>query len=184
MSETDRTRWNQRYQDRIEKDYPAPRRLLVQHTPPPKPGQRALDVACGQGQNALYLAEQGYTVDAVDVSQVAVQRARREMAQRGLQVNFIVTDLDHHVFPQAVYDLICVFYFLDRRLMPALTATLRPGGLFIYETMNIGWLAHSADSNPDYLLRRGELAGFFPGWQVVLSEDARDRSRYVGRKPL
>lgn len=184
MSETDRLRWNERYQHRVQKAYPEPRPLLVQYAPPASPGQRALDVACGQGQHALYLAEQGYTVDAVDVSAVAVERAQHEMAQRGLHVNFGVIDLDHHQFSAHHYDLICVFYFLDRSLIGSLKAALRPGGMFIYETMNIGWLDSSPDSHHDYLLQLGELASFFEGWETLLFADGSNRSRYVGRKPL
>jgi 2-polyprenyl-3-methyl-5-hydroxy-6-metoxy-1,4-benzoquinol methylase len=90
-----------------------------------QPGS-ALDIACGEGADALWLAEQGWNVTAVDFSSVAIERARRAASERALQVEFKVADLDVWV-PEASFDLIVEFYLhveperrtsLHRRLQP------------------------------------------------------------------
>ncbi len=101
------------------------------HSQPPEivasmqPGS-ALDIACGEGADALWLAEQGWNVTAVDFSSVAIERARRAASERALRVEFKVADLDVWV-PEASFDLIVQFYlhveperrtFLHRRLQP------------------------------------------------------------------
>ena len=97
-------------------------------------GNRALDVACGAGRNALYLAEAHYQVDAIDVSSAALERARATADERGLSVNWVCSDLDAGDLPGRDYALIVVARFLDRRLLPRLVDALGEGGALVYET--------------------------------------------------
>jgi SAM-dependent methyltransferase len=182
MAQSDRARWDARYAEPNESCFPKrPHRLLVRYAPS---AVRALDLACGLGQDALWLAERGCRVDAIDISFVALRQARHEMRRRGLSgVTFIQADLDQFVLPRAAYDLVCVFRFLDRRLFPAIRNSVRPGGVIIYETLNTGHLERNPDAGPDRMLRRGELPGYFPGWQVIEATDDAHMSAFVGRKP-
>ncbi|HRF99048.1 MAG TPA: class I SAM-dependent methyltransferase, partial [Aggregatilineales bacterium] len=86
MSAQERAKWDAQYHQKTG-DYPAPDPLLLMYTPPliPKQKGRALDVACGVGQNGLWLAEQGYTVDMMDISRVALRRAQDEINKRQLR---------------------------------------------------------------------------------------------------
>ncbi|MBC8100405.1 MAG: methyltransferase domain-containing protein, partial [Armatimonadetes bacterium] len=84
MSADDRVRWDEIYHDLAQQRYPAPDALLFECVPPPSAHSRALDLACGVGQNGIWLATQGYTVDLMDISRVALNRARGEMAMRNL----------------------------------------------------------------------------------------------------
>ena len=161
----DRERWDKKWaQMGAEHLTPAP--LLVRYADR-LGGGRALDLACGVGRNALWLAANGYTVDAVDISPVGLALGRAEAEQRGLTVNFFKADLDDHILPVATYDLIAVFRFLNRRLLPAIGAALRPGGWLFYESLDLRYLDLQPDAPRDYLLTPGELEIAFAHLRVI-----------------
>ena len=187
MSAEDRAKWDGIYLRRALEAYPPPDALLVAYAPPPArpPLRVALDLAAGLCQNALWLAEQGYLVNAMDISRVALERGRAEMAMRNLRnINFINVDLDQVDLPREVYDLVCSFHYLNRALFPTLRASIKPGGMIIYQTYNIRRLETQPDMTREYLLELGELPTFFPGWEVRHDEDVGDLSRFVACKPL
>jgi SAM-dependent methyltransferase len=134
MSEQDRDKWNRRYRDGAYAERAHPSAFLAEWLPrlrerwPPLAGRvpRALDLACGAGRNAIWLAEQGFAVDALDVSDAALDVARERAAQRGVDVGWHRHDLDAGV-PDRFdgYDLIVVMRFLDRALFPRLPQRLR-----------------------------------------------------------
>lgn len=186
MSAEDRARWDAIYRERVLGPYPPPDALLAAYAPVPEPGAipAALDLAAGLCQNAVFLAEQGYQVDAMDISRLALERGRAEMAMRNLRsVNFIPVDLEALDLPEDTYELVCVFRFLDRRVFPALCAAIKPGGRVIYQTFNVRLLLKRPDTRQDYLLDLGELPTFFPGWETLHDDDADEMSRYVARRP-
>lgn len=183
MAESDRERWDRRYADPVDKLQRGPNPLLERWAPRGA-GLRALELACGLGQNALWLAAQGYTVDAFDISLAALRQARAEMLRRNLSgVNFVVADLDHFVLPAHSYDLVLVFRFLDRQLFPAIRERVRPGGLVIYQTFNIRQRARRPSVSAAHMLCLGELPGYFPGWETLEAGDEGYLSTFVGRKP-
>jgi tellurite methyltransferase len=150
-------------------------------------GRHVLDVACGVGQNAVWLAQRGFTVDAVDISSVALEQARQAAAQAGDTVNFVHADLDTWSPPVETYALVIGFRFLNRKLLPRLKAALRPGGWLVYQTFNLCRLTPDSDFPPEHLLQIGELARTFAGWDIIESGDgggpSRDQSWIVCRKP-
>lgn len=187
MAAEDRSKWDDIYLKRALEAYPPPAALLVAYAPRPEPLPRrvALDLAAGLCQNAIWLAEQGYLVNAMDISRVALERGRAEMAMRNLRnVNFVEVDLDEVDLPNQVYDVACIFHFLDRDLFPGLRAAINPGGMIIYQTYNVRRLNMHPDTNRDHLLEIRELPEFFPGWEVLHDDDAGDLSRFVALKPL
>lgn len=86
-----------------------PNRFVVQELAGLPPG-RALDLAAGEGRNAVWLAERGWRVTAIDFSRVAVDRGRQLTGQRGVDVGWIVADVRHHPLPKAAFDLVLVAY--------------------------------------------------------------------------
>ncbi len=185
MSAKDRLHWDKVYRQRQDSAYPDPNPLLFAYTPPLRTGAAyALDVAAGLGQNGLWLAEQGYTVDLVDVSRVGLTRAQTEAARRQLKnVNFFQLDLENADMQQDVFDVVCVFRYLNRALMPRLRAAVKPGGRVIYQTFNTRYQAIKPDMNPDYLLGLGELAGFFGDWKILRSSEPEHISELVAIRP-
>ena len=170
---TDREKWDAKYAS-----CPPPRMLvpddwLIDQVAELAPG-RVLELACGLGRNAVWLAQQGWQVDAVDVSPIglaiAVQLARRA----NTHVNWIAADLDDFTPAEAAYDLVVIFRFLDRVRVPALVdRALRAGGLLIYETFSRGQLARSDNhlKNPDFTVIEGELLQLFPRLQPLHHAD-------------
>src|SRR3954454_20287580 len=133
-----RDRWNERYEQPDRRWLPeAPAQWLVEHAPLLTGGGRALDVACGDGRNALYLAQLGYMVDAIDVSDVAIDALRRAVQQRGLAMTIAprVVDLEREPLPAGPYDVIVTLNFLQRDLFGPLQDALALGGLLLYETL-------------------------------------------------
>ena len=164
-----RERWNERYLRRgVEPFARAPSDWLVAHRDLLAGAGRALDLACGDGRNALYLAQLGYDVDAIDISDVAIDALRAAARQHGLRIVPRVVDLEREPLPAGPFDAIVVMNFLQRDLFVALEDALAPDGLLLYETLStvhVEELGHSF--NPDYLLERGELPRAFPDLEIV-----------------
>ena len=180
----ERLRWDNRYRTRKPRFDPSP--LLVRYAEL-LTGGRALDLACGTGRNALFLARRGYCVDAVDISGVALTLARCEAERRGLlkRINFVQADAAHLPLAPtgARYDCIVVFRFLLRSIVPQLRRWLRPGGLVFYSTFNVRRLESHPEINPAYLVEIGELPTMFPDFEVIVAYDEGEVSAFVGRSP-
>jgi len=161
-----RERWNRRWAERdvaaLER---APAEWLVQSSSLllTAPGRRALDVACGDGRNAGHLARLGFTVDAVDISDVAVEALRAAAAARRLAIRPRRIDLEHAPLPVAAYDTIVQISYLQRDLFGALAEALAPGGILVVETFTRSHVQElGAAMDPRYLLDAGELRHAFP----------------------
>jgi SAM-dependent methyltransferase len=197
MSTKDRVRWDEIFSKRKKDSYPGPAALLLQFTPSVEGEERprALDLAAGLGQNGLWLAEQEYNVDIIDISRVALGRARQEMAFRNLRTaNMLQVDLDEltltkedcsaaHEICENSYELICVFRYLKRSLFPLIKAAIKPKGRIIYETFNTNYLQEVPEFNPDFLLEHHELADIFADWRIIHHEDEGSISQLVAVKP-
>jgi tellurite methyltransferase len=120
---------------------------------------RALDVACGSGRHALWLAAAGFDVRAIDRDATAIDALDREARRLELPVTARVGDLEHDSVSlgREQYDVIVVVRYLHRPLFPALRRALRPSGVLIYETFTVDQAARGKPSNPAFLLRPGEL---------------------------
>lgn len=184
---SDRERWNEKHRE-VQVGGGTPREWLVEHEAliDELPKGRALDVACGRGREALWLAERGFTVDAVDVADVAVDAVRAAARERALPLQAWRVDLVETAgpFPREPYDIIVDFYFLERSLFPRMAAALAPGGLLVVETFtrdHVEVLGH--DMPARFLLDHNELLTAFPGLRVVHYREAiiagGDRGRAV-----
>lgn len=198
MAKQDRVRWDTLFKRRQAQPYPTPDALLLDYTPPAtsESSVRALDLAGGLGQNGIWLAEQGYHVDVMDISRVALQRCRAEMTHRDVRaVNLLQVDIDKltlrwqgncdavtDLCPNT-YDMIIVFRYLRRALFPIISAATKQGGRILYETYNRDYLQHVPDFNPDFLLEKGELPTHFRDWRILHHDDDGHLSQLVAVKP-
>ncbi|HVX65423.1 MAG TPA: methyltransferase domain-containing protein [Bryobacteraceae bacterium] len=156
--------WDQHYRN-PENIQTEPVPLLVRAVAGLAPGA-ALDLACGPGRNALFLARHGWSVTALDASTVAIAALRAQGAAEQITVDARVADLEHPSFlirPDA-WDLICDFFYLHRDLFPAIRQGIRPGGLFV---ATIHLFDDSRPGNPNFLLHSGELRSLFSGWTLL-----------------
>ncbi|GAB7090945.1 hypothetical protein JCM18237_12160 [Halorubrum luteum] len=131
----DRERWNEKYSSDDEFELPEHPIPELERRIDTLPEGRALDVATGTGRNAVYLAGRGYDVEAVDVSDEALERGRRRAAEAGVDVEWIRTDLtdSEYDIEANAYDLITVSFFAALELVPELKDALAPGGVLVYE---------------------------------------------------
>jgi tellurite methyltransferase len=133
------------------------------------PSGRALDLACGPGRHALFLAERGWQVTAVDASRVAIELLEKSARERGLHVDARVADLDRHEFKiePAAYDLIGVFYYLQRDLFPQIREGVRAGAVVVAAIHMVDESPEAHPMNEEYLLQPGELRAEFSGWEII-----------------
>ena len=106
----------------------------------------ALDLAAGLGRHALWLADRGWQVSAVDVSEVAIGKLSQAAGQLKVKINLVAIDAAEYEFEPARFDLIVLFYHLDRGLFPKIVSALNPGGLFICK-MAVHWGSEIASAN-------------------------------------
>lgn len=170
----DKTRWN--YKHRNVPMPMTPSAIIVKHLNHVT-DKRALDIACGIGRNTRYIAELGYTVDAVDLSDYALSQI--ECSKR---IHTIETDLTHYTIAPNHYDLIVNINYLERKLFPSISQGLKSGGVLIFETFIIAHEeGYSNPSNPDFLLEPNELLHEFRDLEVVFYEE-RDDVNMQGEK--
>jgi tellurite methyltransferase len=164
MDSSARERWNARYRERLDpgppSDWLVQNRALIG-------GTRALDLACGTGRNARFLAGLGFTVDALDISNVAIDALD---AVPGVRAR--VADLEREPLPAGAYDVVVIINYLQRDLFAAAATALVPGGILIAETVT---RAHSEELgrsfDPRFLLEPGELRDAFPRLDVLRFEE-------------
>lgn len=143
---------------------------------------RALDLACGAGRHALWLAERGLHVRAVDSDPEALRTLRAASAERGLSVDAELLDLESGAVDlgRGVYALVVVLYYLHRPLFPTLVRALAPGGVLLYETFIEGHGTRVAPSRPEHLLKQGELARLVsPPLEVLAQREGEFDGRLV-----
>ena len=163
-----RERWNERRSAGGLEPFPdAAAEWLLEHAALLGGGGRALDVACGDGRNALALARRGFEVDAVDVSDVTIAALAAAAPERAPGVHPRVADLEHDPLAEDADDVVVNFNYLQRDLFGALERALRPGGLLLFETFGPAHLEELGRSvNPAYVLAPNELLHAFPGLRV------------------
>jgi rhodanese-related sulfurtransferase len=152
----------------------------LEHIRPPDadaPPGRALDVACGAGREAVYLALSGYEVEAVDVLPDALERAADLARRSGVRLTVTRQNLRRDTeLPAQRYGLVTVFRFVHRLLLPAVGQSVAPGGYLVYEAFN--WWDAAAGRKPlkpGHTLRDGELAAAFAGFEVLIARDGVER---------
>lgn len=158
-----------------------PSRWLVDHLHLLRPGGLVLDVACGRGRHALFLARQGFRVHAIDRNAEAIRALTETARAEGLDITTEVVDLETSPSPDlgdARYDAVVVFNYLHRPLFTTLRAAVAPAGLLIYETFTLAQRERGRPTNPAFLLQPGELPRLVAPLVVVdaMEGDVDDRA--------
>jgi hypothetical protein len=153
------------------------------------PSGPVADIAAGAGRDAVWLALQGFDVEAWDYDAKALASGQALAARHGVRLRGIPCDLVHGAaaLPESRFALVTCFRFLHRALLPRLEAALLPGGVLIYETYRVGQERFGRPKNRRYLLESGELAAAFAGLEVLVSEETEPAegpitSRLVARR--
>jgi len=127
----------------------------------------ALDLAMGEGRNAIYLATRGFDVDGVDVDPEKVACARTASRRLGAPIRAVVGNVEDgtYILPLETYAVISVFNYLHRPLFKDIRDGLVPGGVAVYQTFTIEQQRFGKPTDPDHLLQPGELKSAFAGWE-------------------
>jgi tellurite methyltransferase len=139
-------------------------------------GGTALDVAGGVGRHALWLAQRGWQVTLTDISEAGIAKARENAGPLAERIDFQLRDLDD--FKASVkYDLLLVFFYLQRTIFPELVRSLRPGGLLVYKTYSkLQANFEGGPTHPMHLLQENELLREFSSLTVLhYHESIRER---------
>lgn len=173
MSDLLRDKWDQRHRSKAGEIPPVAFVLEDNGHLLPSAGT-ALDLACGRGGNALFLAQAGLQVSAWDLSPVAIAELQSLAKQQGLDISAEVRDVVSLPPGPGCFDVIVVSYFLERSLAPLICAALRPGGLLFYQTFVRDKVAQTGPMNPQYLLAENELLELFGALRLrVYREEGR-----------
>jgi tellurite methyltransferase len=152
----------------------------------------ALDLACGLGGNALFLARAGLQTEAWDISQAALAKLQQCAAADNLALQTRCLDISSRDLEAQRFDVIAVSRFLDRSLCPAIIAALKPGGLLFYQTYTGEKTVAQGPSNPAYLLGENELLQLFSALRIVFyrehgmignfAQGLRNEAQLIGQK--
>jgi SAM-dependent methyltransferase len=166
----DRLKWNQKYEKDPLSGAPA---AIVKQFFKLAGGKKVLDIAAGNGRNALFLADQGFAVDAVDISDVGLNL----FAGKHANVQPICADLDNFDILPNRYDLIINIKYLSRRLFPYIRAGLNRGGILIFQTfLDSPDGGEEQSLRRDYRLRENELLHAFLSLKVLLYSEGKEAS--------
>lgn len=179
--------WNQRYAAKELLWSATPNRFLVAEVSA-LPAGRALDLACGEGRNALWLAELGWRVTGVDYSQVAIERAQGRATHEGRDVEFVCADLLDYEPEREAFDLIIVLYLQlpaseRRRVLAKIVTAVAPGGTVLvigHDLLNLSE-GVGGPSDPAVLFTPDDVVADVAGLEIEKAErvfrevDAADR---------
>jgi len=188
--------WDQRYQT---PDYifgTAPNVFLASQVKRFRPKDRVLDVGCGEGRNSVWLAELGCEVVGLDVSPLALDKARRLAAERGVAVQYVQTDIRHWQWSPAQFDaVVCVFIqFAEpeqrERLFDGFLTTLKPGGLLVLQGYTPKQIEYKTGGPPraDHMYTAELLRSAFAHMEILHlrehEEVLAEGIKHVGRSAL
>jgi SAM-dependent methyltransferase len=171
--------WNRRYAGADYLFGTAPNDWLREHAGVWKPGDRVLSVADGEGRNSVWLASRGLQVDAFDISDVGVAKARRLAAEHGVSVNFAVADGDGYAWPVAACDGVVAIFIqfadpaLRERLFARMVKSLKPGGFLVLQGYTPRQLEFrtGGPSQPSHLYTESLLRSAFAGLDILHLRD-------------
>lgn len=136
-----------------------------------RPAGSALDLAGGVGRHAIWLAQRGWRVKLLDISEVGIRQAEENAARTGTASSISVKACDLSTAQELgreQYDLVVVFFYLQREVFPALATAIKPGGFLIYKTYTTEQKNFAGGpSHPMFLLEPNELLHVFPSLRVL-----------------
>lgn len=182
MSKEEKNRWDERYSSKDYEPRKKPADLLTKWIDRLPPG-KALDLACGSGRNALFLAEKGYKVTAIDISSTAIKMAQSQALEKGLEINWVVSDLDKFKI-NGQYDVILSFFYVNKKMVPDIIKSLNAGGILIFQSHMLPPVPSKEPHKERFRFKPGEMRQLFKGLKVLDYEERQvdeegDRHYYL-----
>ena len=175
-----KSEWDQKY-SRFSFVYgKSPAKFLAENFGYLKRASFVLDMGMGEGRNAVFLASKGHKVTGVDISSVAIKKAHHLSRELGVKIKGVVASLEKYKIPEATYDAIICFYYVDRKLIEKIQKWLKPGGILFYEAYTIREKnKKSQRSDPaSYYLKEQELLTMFEGFRILKYEEPLHEKKF------
>ena len=171
-SDDERERWNRKYREApdawMTPDPFLPRAFSEYILPRFPHGGSALDFAGGAGRHAIWLAQQGWEVTLIDISETGVEQARQNAGPLASHIHFVVDDLTHFKASQTQFEVVMAFFYLERAIFSEIVKAVRPGGLLLYKTHTLAQAKLAGGpKNPAHLLESGELSQLANGLRIL-----------------
>ena len=166
MSLKDKEKWNAKYEGNNYITGKEPCEWLKSNSNLLVGKGKALDIAGGEGRNGVFVATLGYEVVSLDISDVALAKAKKLAKEKNVKITTVSTDLDKIALPENEHDLVLCFNFLERKLFPKIRNTLKSDGILIYETFNVDYLKYSSFKK-EWVLEPNELLNVFDDFRVL-----------------
>ena len=165
---SDQKRWNERFKRKEFALGKEPNPFLKKYIHL-LPKGKALDIASGEGRNAVFLAQQGFEVDAMDISGKGLKKAQKLAREQGVKIKTFLVDLDQYQIEKERYDLIANFYYLKRRLIPRIKKGIKKGGRVVFETylLEHRTLGTGGPKQAKYFLKPNELLRLFKNFRIL-----------------
>ena len=193
MPSEDADRWNSRYREDAQNFIKTARSLLKEHSSILPTCGLALDIAMGLGDNSIYLSKRGMRVIGVEISLVALRKAKRKLPD----LMAVVADLQNFYIPNNYFDVIICFLYLQRDLWLPMTQGLKIGGVMFIECLTVDILSIHPEIDPNFLLKPGELQQafllsdieskleiihYYEGWQSTDKSHPRAVASLIARR--
>lgn len=148
-----------------------------------------LDIGCGGGRDAIFMAKNRMNVIAIDHEQKVLKRSKALANLSGANVKFKCCDIKKQdCLPDKQFDVITVVRFLNRESYDYIINQLKPGGVVLFQTFVEGVEAFGSPKNPNFILRKGELAEVFRDFDIIVDRmetlsDGRPIASFIAQKP-
>ncbi|NNE62613.1 MAG: methyltransferase domain-containing protein [Gammaproteobacteria bacterium] len=170
MSQQDRKKWNKRYaEDSYRKGNPV---TLLENWIAHIPVGKAVDIACGAGRNALFMAQSGFEVDAIDISSEGLKKAHQNAVSRGLHINWIEHDLDQPYNFENDYQLVVIMWYVNLTLISRLCNCLAPGGYLLCEEHLVSDCNVAGPGSSSFRVEPGQLREAVSGLNIVFYQES------------
>tara|TARA_Y100000768_G_scaffold388726_1_gene386455 strand:- start:6156 stop:6848 length:693 start_codon:yes stop_codon:yes gene_type:complete len=176
-----KSQWDQKYNKRNYVYGKRPVKFLAENYDYLKEESEVLDMGMGEGRNAVFLASKGHIVTGIDLSSVAIKKARKLALERNVKIKTIVGSLNKYKLPENSFDAIVCFYFVDRDLTEKMLKWLKPGGILIYEaytTEQLKKMKNKANENEFHYLKPQELLTMFPNTKILKYEEPEHETEF------
>ena len=165
--------WDKRYNKKNYVYGKLPAKFLAENYNYLKPSSRVLDMGMGEGRNAVFLAQKGHQVTGIDISSVAVKKARLLAKEKNVVIKSVVGTLNKYKIKPESFDAIICFYYVDRELNKKMIEWLKPAGIIIYE-------AYTTEQNKkkSYYLKPQELLTMFPDTHILKFQEPKHEKEF------
>lgn len=177
---TTKNLWDKKYSKKNYVYGKAPEKFLAENYHYIPQGGLVLDVGVGEGRHAVFLSQKGYKVFGIDISSVALKKARKMAQEYDVRFETVRGDIRTYNFQDIKFDAIINFYYVNREIKERLVSLLKPNGVMIYEafTSNQKTVEGFKRFNDDFLLEPGELLSFFPTMKILKYEEPLHENNY------